>query len=801
MSVVPLPKPVFNPPDFRSVKYHPRGKTIHPTSLKNISTCQSYINPIPYSQRPFLQDSILNTSPPIDLDYEPSGLRLLVSKACDRRQPDNILQSPGNLSKTPGNPGSLTRSLSSDKGTLAKHCSTDHDTFKDGHFEEEAGNHTPWQEYEIPNELGLLQPDVPHEIQDIVQESLDESRAIRLSALHALSLVGRKTIEIGCGNAVNELIIPESSAMASRRGAVSPSLSTHSPSGDIWIDSTKSLGSNNATPGIESQVKHYDVSDSSEKDKIPKASSEMSGGRSFFKRLRRPKAHRIVSPQNQARVEGKGKVPLKSNQRPREALEPETYECISCFDDVSNNDIIRAPCRHRYCKACFSQLISNSIQNEQQFPPKCCLQEIPRGVIKTHLIETELAAFDEKALEYSVAIGSRYYCARPECAKWIDTKQARLHDRALQCPHCSFKICTLCRGPEHWTGQDCPEDFGLNATLKQAERAGWRRCYNCKAMVELNKGYTCGARWKTCACTEEDQIRRRNDVRENLDRLEAEARAEEAEIRAAIEAVAEAERRAAAAREEEQRRQEEERAEEARQMAKRETERVAAIGRHYERLRDAMERVRLHQDQTLRLRWESRMQELKQKGAALCAAAMEDKFTAERASIVHETDQQLLELQQRHATVLVQTVARHRRDQDSCLLGLPSDNDTDTAAMLEPLLVAQDLEHATLRSMQTAEIKKWRRRGTLRLRSFDQESEARRRECSEERERLSKTKTAAEAEKAAGWKWFERVWDRRVAMLEEDEGRMVKSGADTPVVGGGGGGGLPLVRIDLRELY
>ncbi|KAL9038691.1 MAG: hypothetical protein Q9214_005179, partial [Letrouitia sp. 1 TL-2023] len=733
MSVIPLSKPVYDAPNFRSVKYHPRGKTIHPASLKNPSACQSYINPIPYIRRPFLQDSTLKTWHPIDPDDGPSASRLSFSNTCGRRQPDAILQPAEIPVQPPASPGSLTRFVSFDKEALTKHCRTGQDALEDGGFEEEAGNHTPWQEYEIPNELGLLQPDVPREIWDIILESLNESRAIRLSELHAPSLVGSETIESRCGDAANELVIPESSAMASRKRAVSLGLSAHSPSGDIWIEPTTGLESNSATPRTESQVKHYNVGNAIKNDKRPKAHSEMSVGPSFFKRLRRPKTHRAVSPQNQAQVEGKGKAPLKSSQKPREAIEPEAYEC-----------------------------------NEQQFPPKCCLLEIPRSLIKRHLLESELVAFDEKALEYSVAIGNRYYCARPECTKWIDTKRVKMHDRALQCPHCSFKMCMLCRGPEHGTGQDCPEDFGLNATLKEAER----------------EGYTCGARWKTCACTEEDQTRRRNEIRENLQRLEAEARAEEAEIRAAIEAVAEAERRAAAAREEEERRQEEERAEEARQIAMRETERVAAIGRHYERLRDAMERVRLHQERTLRLHLETRMQELEQKMVAFCAMAMEEKFAVERASIVDETNQQLLDLQQRHATVLVQTVGRHRKDQDSCLLGLPLDNDSDTAAVLEPLLVAQELEHATLRSMQTAEIKKWRRRGALRLQVFDQEAETRRRECEEERKRLGAAKTAAERETAAGWKWFERVWDRRVAMLEEDEGRMVKKGADPPVAGG-----------------
>ena len=64
--------------------------------------------------------------------------------------------------------------------------------------------------------------------------------------------------------------------------------------------------------------------------------------------------------------------------------------------------------------------------------------------------------------------------------------------------------------------------------------------------IELTHySYTCGARWRTCHCTEEDQARRRLEIRANLERLEAEARAEEEETRAAIEAVEEMQRRAA----------------------------------------------------------------------------------------------------------------------------------------------------------------------------------------------------------------------------------------------------------------
>ncbi|KAL8728348.1 MAG: hypothetical protein Q9166_005491 [cf. Caloplaca sp. 2 TL-2023] len=116
--------------------------------------------------------------------------------------------------------------------------------------------------------------------------------------------------------------------------------------------------------------------------------------------------------------------------------------------------------------------------------------------------------------------------------------------------------------------------FGLSLSLKVANR---------------HTSYTCGVRWRTCACTEEDQARRARQIRENLKKIEAEARAEEEGIRAAIAAVAEAERQPEEARREEERRQEEERAEEKRQVTMREFQRVENIVRHYNRLREILE--------------------------------------------------------------------------------------------------------------------------------------------------------------------------------------------------------------------
>lgn len=179
--------------------------------------------------------------------------------------------------------------------------------------------------------------------------------------------------------------------------------------------------------------------------------------------------------------------------------ESTSYECTSCFDEVPDKKAVDMPCNHKYCSPCFSQLVLTATSNEATFPPKCCLQEIPQKTMREHLPPKALAQFDEKALEYAVAVGNRYYCVSSRCAKWIDTRIARRMNGILECPHCAVKLCTTCRGPQHLSTEDCPQDYGLGPTLDRAERAGWRRCYRCRALVEL----TSGCRHITCKCLAE----------------------------------------------------------------------------------------------------------------------------------------------------------------------------------------------------------------------------------------------------------------------------------------------------------
>ncbi|KAL8705245.1 MAG: hypothetical protein Q9201_001624 [Fulgogasparrea decipioides] len=665
---------------------------------------------------------------------------------------------------------------------------------------------TPWYEYEIPSELEIIQPNLPDEIKNIIQESLDEQRALILSSLQEPAVV-REAVIVGKIQRDNaESMVAESSAMAANRHPGSSTYSIGAESIYFSLTSSTSLGSSDVEDGLlKNTVERNGLeSRSSEENqrsdvytaigKLQKSRGKLSKAHGMFKMLRRPKNALACAD-------------IK--------VESETHECTSCFDDVPNKEAIVVPCRHRYCAPCFSQLIAIALQSEDHFPPKCCLQEIPGGVLRKHLPANELASFDNKALEYSVAIGSRYYCARPECAKWIDTKKAKSRNGALECPHCRYKLCTLCRGPKHPTGQDCPQDFGLDATLQQAERAGWQRCYNCRAMVELNTGcrhitckckaefcYTCGARWRTCACTEEDQARRARQIRENLEKLEAEARAEEEEIRAAIATVEAAERQAAEERAEEERRQEEERAEEARQISMRELQRVQNIVQHTNHLRDILENIRLHQESALTQRHESQMETLEKRHLDLASpetiAEKQRATESRRAEIINATDTAIQELRKKHATELVQIRSRHRQDEDDFLLNItqlssyPSptplsdggNNHTpaDPASMHEALLSDQELERSALRSMQARQVETRKKRGLFYLQVFSEECVRDAKKWERERED-GRTRWEDEVRgcKRAQWaesRWMRVVWEKRLEMLEEDERRMIRNGGE-----------------------
>ena len=365
-----------------------------------------------------------------------------------------------------------------------------------------------WQDFEVPAELSMVDDSVPDEIRSIIRESFDEHSALQLSRMQSPMEIEAQTssappLTDDLETRVDGPAIVYTQSLASSQGSILTE--QHSSVFGKSQESITTVGSDTSDANSQKLVheaKAYITSprhlrQTSKQDRHEPSNlspvSAITGMEAKFQaaKIKSSKIRGIYSLLNRHR--NNAIVPIASGTK----AVPTPCECTSCFDEIAHHDAVDGlPCRHRYCRPCFAQLVNTAILSEETFPPKCCLAEIPMAVMRKNLPPEELSKFDEKSLEYAVPLANRFYCIDPECTRWIDTRIARRVNGALECPHCASKLCTVCRSPQHADNQDCPQDFGLDATLQEAEQAGWRRCYNCRAMVELNTG----CRHITCKC-------------------------------------------------------------------------------------------------------------------------------------------------------------------------------------------------------------------------------------------------------------------------------------------------------------
>lgn len=251
------------------------------------------------------------------------------------------------------------------------------------------------------------------------------------------------------------------------------------------------------------------------------------------------KAYESSGPEGNADAVPKIESSIISRLSNWKSAPAEPVECVSCLDDFHPKEVIKVPC-HNYCRDCFTRLITAAVQNEQQWPPKCCLNEIPFRTIHRYINSDLKHTFQERAKEWEIPISERIYCSQADCSLWVKPQQVDHNKNQGRCDN-GHLTCSICRGANH-DGGECPQDNDLHLTNLLAEEEGWKRCYRCNALVEHREAcqhmtcrcgaefcYVCCRVWRTCECTMEqlDQIKTTVQDRRNERRDKENAEAEE----------------------------------------------------------------------------------------------------------------------------------------------------------------------------------------------------------------------------------------------------------------------------------
>ncbi|KAI1131371.1 hypothetical protein F5Y10DRAFT_74511 [Nemania abortiva] len=147
-------------------------------------------------------------------------------------------------------------------------------------------------------------------------------------------------------------------------------------------------------------------------------------------------------------------------------------------------------------------------------PPRCCTSDIIPIKHVDHLFDDEFKRnWNEKYAIHSSR--DRNYCPKSNCRERIRPRDVHHHINgrsSATCRKCGTEICGICYNRWH-DSVHCPTSPDMAQFPDITKEPGWKRCFNCQAMVQLKEGYNhmtcpcgaqlcmiCGSKWKACEC-------------------------------------------------------------------------------------------------------------------------------------------------------------------------------------------------------------------------------------------------------------------------------------------------------------
>ncbi|OIV94201.1 hypothetical protein TanjilG_28140 [Lupinus angustifolius] len=211
--------------------------------------------------------------------------------------------------------------------------------------------------------------------------------------------------------------------------------------------------------------------------------------------------------------------------------------CSICCEDKPLPIMITMKCSHKFCSHCLRTYADGKVQS-CQVPIRCpqpgCKYCISVSECRYFLPFTSFESLEKALTEANLLHSDRIYCPFPNCSVLLDPREclsarasssSQSDNSCVECPVCQRFICLDCKVPWHSSMrceefQNLPEEErdATDITLHHlAQNKRWKRCQQCRRMIELTHGcyhmtcwcghefcYSCGAEYRdgqqTCHC-------------------------------------------------------------------------------------------------------------------------------------------------------------------------------------------------------------------------------------------------------------------------------------------------------------
>lgn len=285
-------------------------------------------------------------------------------------------------------------------------------------------------------------------------------------------------------------------------------------------------------------------------------------------------------------------------------------------------------------------------------------------------------------------------------------------------------------------------------------------------------------------CTEVDEARRRQRIRERAHAESEAARADEVELAAALRAIEEAERREAEEAERQEalrQRAETDRLErETEEARRREEQRTAAIQGRFAEMHTVLEGLHKTQHKLLDKRHEAEVRKVKD-DVVSSQLARDAKWALERALAKRRYSDIREELKSERDAAVKAMETRHEEEEDDIFLAFQlhlrnkANREARQIAMVEKIKQTQLNDRNELEARYKAAMVRVQRQESAEL-PFVEERLMRERETERERETANARRVARKV--FADWMWFDRLVNERGSMLDEHERQTVRAGQD-----------------------